>query len=105
MRIKAGASINGIRPEIAVAITAIQDIINKWKEPDIEFVITSGTDGKHSPTSLHHAGCAIDIRTRMIPPHQRGALKGRIEKALGRDFEIVLEDTHIHLEFQPRYRS
>lgn len=66
-------------------------------------VITSVLDGDHAKNSLHYAGAAADLRTRDISSQaERRALRGEIAAALGADFDVVLESTHLHIEWQPR---
>ena len=78
-------------------------------------VITSGRDGRHSWTSLHHSDNAIDVRTK---PHLRGGLNGvtktgrqavadALSNLLWPLFDVVLEDLggpdeHLHIEYQPK---
>lgn len=100
--LKQGVSTRGIRPELVVAILAAKDVYNLYGVP---FVITSLTDGVHSQTSLHYAGCAVDLRTRDIRGDQakRVIVEG-IKEALGGspDYDVILEKDHIHLEYQPK---
>jgi len=65
-------------------------------------VITSAVDGVHSPTSLHYRGLALDFRTRTVPADERQALRDAIAKALGPDFDVVLESDHLHVEWDPK---
>ena len=99
MRIKKGASVTGIRPEIVIAILVAQTIV---ESAGVELVITSGTDSKHSVTSLHYAGGAIDIRINKMDDGVPETVRGKIKAALGIDFDVILERTHIHIEHQPR---
>ena len=63
--------------------------------------ITSGRDGKHKVRSLHYSGNALDFRTRTVPAQLQEELVGKIRRALGQDFQVVLEPTHLHVEYQP----
>jgi len=70
-------------------------------------VITSGVDGKHSPTSLHYAGAAWDFGVHGISEDDRAAIAGDINTRLGTDFDVIYEgagtpNAHIHVEWQPR---
>jgi len=71
-----------------------------------ELVITAGNedwdaDGVwiHSPESLHPYGLAVDIRTRMFSKEDKlivyKMLRDKL-KPLG--FDVVMHDTHIHIE-------
>lgn len=63
--------------------------------------ITSARDGKHSQQSLHYAGRAIDLRTRDLTQQQRWALQRALADALGEDYDVILEETHLHVELDP----
>ena len=64
--------------------------------------ITSGSDGVHGPNSLHYQGKALDFRTRTLTASQKQAVFLSLTAALGTQFDVVLEDTHIHIEFDPK---
>lgn len=104
MRLKDGVITTGIRPEIVVALVAADGV---YARNGLELVVTSITDGKHSLTSLHYAGSAADLRTNNIPAQKRELIAQQIRDALGSspDYDVVLEDTHIHVEYQPKYRG
>lgn len=99
MEIKAGVKIVGLRPEMILGIMVVASV---YADFGYDFVITSALDSKHSNTSLHYIGCAIDIRTKHLPPGVATAIKNAIKEALTSDFDVILESNHIHLEFQPR---
>ena len=94
----------GMRPEL---VFALQIVASHW--PDgINMTVTSIVDSKHSQTSLHYAGAAIDIRSRNLKLNEKRDLVAALHKrALGNDYDFLLEDPggpneHFHLEFQPR---
>lgn len=126
MRLKDSAvDLQGIRPEILFAAMAFQSlllnrtlqmILDRLEDPDDhrpvlfvppEVTITSATDGQHMLTSLHYSGSAIDFRTRDLGLSREGLgdLAGELSSALGPDFDVVLEDTHLHVEWQPKRRT
>ena len=81
-------------------------IFNKvYKSFEIDFVITSVLDGKHAQAhSLHYSGNAFDIRTRNIPTKGMiDQIVNEIRNRLTKDFDIVLESDHIHIEYQPTF--
>lgn len=98
MRIKAGASITGLRPELAIALTIIADAARTHHE---DIVITSGTEAAPGRIigSLHHTGSAIDIRR---PDREPDVFAAILQLRLGTDFDVLLEGNHIHIEFQPK---
>lgn len=99
MKIKPGASIKGLRPEMVLACSIIDSL---FIEAAIEFVITEGTGGKHGPGSLHYVGLAIDVRSRDIPGQVLPTLLADMKENLGAEFDVVMETDHIHVEFQPK---
>lgn len=78
-----------------------------------EATITSGRDGSHMPTSLHYAGLAVDVRIRdpygtwKLTPEELAVLHGILRLKLNgsRDkdvpYNVVLESTHFHVEYDP----
>ena len=101
MMLKSGVEVYGIRPELVVAIMVAKDVVN---EEGFDFVITSCTERgvQHSATSLHWSGCAFDMRTRDMPA---SIIADTIRERLGKEFDVIREDTHIHIEFQPEVSS
>jgi len=102
MRFKSGdkgPKISGVRAEIAFIMPVIAKV---FADINQECVITSVTDGAHSYGSLHYSGAAVDIRTRHLSEGQKRAVHSRIKSALNSEYDVVLEKTHIHIEFQPK---
>ena len=64
-------------------------------------VVTSVTDGIHNPGSLHPKGFAADIRSRDIPADVKDWLLRDCKRELGEQFDLVVENDHWHLEFDP----
>lgn len=98
MRLKEGVRAAGMRPEIALA-ASIADAV--YRSHGYDLVITSLLDGKHSATSLHYSGAAMDLRTRHLKAGDADAIVTDLSDALGQDYDVVLESDHIHVEFQP----
>ena len=84
-----------------------------WREfgVDTGVTLTSGTDGQHSPASLHYAvnspsgqGRAIDIRIWNLPSHEAQAPEAArlLRERLTEDYDVVVESTHLHVEFDPK---
>jgi hypothetical protein len=63
--------------------------------------ITSARDSVHNVGSLHPKGLAVDLRTKDLSPTQKGVLAAGLQKELGKDFDVVLEVDHIHVEYDP----
>ena len=66
------------------------------------FTVTSLNDSKHSFKSLHYSGCAADLRTRDLKGITPEEMKVRLKDALGKDFDVVVESDHIHVEYDPK---
>lgn len=110
MRVKGDSvSLMGICPQIFFALGIAETIWRRFKE---EVVITSGSEQstRHSPTSLHYAGRAVDIRSRNLPDIDRDLVTMGLTESLGIDFGVFLEDRgtenqHFHIEWKPKRRS
>lgn len=98
-KIKEGVIINGIKPEMMLVITIAQEF---YKDLKIDCVITSCCDGKHSSTSLHYVGYALDFRTRNMNNFQQKLLLESLKNQLTKEYDIILESNHLHVEFQPK---
>ena len=104
MKIKKGVTLAGIKPELMVGLFIADGV---WKSLGQELVITSVTDSKHGKHSLHYTGFAGDLRTRYFDESEVPAVASALRDALGNspDFDIVVEKTHIHIEWQPEYHA
>jgi hypothetical protein len=67
-------------------------------------IVTYTTNGVHSPTSLHYDGNAIDLRTRDLTDAQIANVANILWTNLSDDYRIIIEDDHIHIEYNPRRR-
>lgn len=101
MKIKQGVTIHGLTPQIVLGVLAAFEEYVKY---GTELVITSGNDGTHAVNSKHYSGNAVDIRTHSLPnPRQDGqAIANILNDNLGRDYDIIFEGDHIHIEYDPR---
>lgn len=102
MKIKQGVTISGIQPEILMAACIIDTLYSQEYGRPEGVTITSITDGKHKTGSKHYIGQAIDCRTHYFDKQTKHELKRDIANALGAEFDVVLEKTHIHVEFDPK---
>jgi len=98
IRIKDGVCIQGLRPEMVLAVQILDGVFSKM---DYELVITSAVDSNHGKNSLHFVGLALDIRNYHVQKPEWNELILKMKNALGNQFDVVLEKTHIHIEFQP----
>ena len=63
---------------------------------DEEPIITSTWEGTHGRGSWHAFGRALDFR----PPKKNVVMK--LREKLGKDYDVVDEGNHIHIEFDPK---
>jgi len=99
MGIKKGAKINGLKSEMILAFIIAQTI---YYDYNIPCILTEGTGGDHGIASLHYVGFAIDLRTRDMSKSTAEIIVEQIKKALGDQYDVILEKDHIHIEFQPK---
>ena len=99
MRLKHDVDPSALRPELLLAIVIAMRI---YDELDYECEVTSLRDGKHSLTSLHYAGAAVDLGTKDLPFGEAEKITGQLRTSLTRDYGVILENDHTHIEYQPR---
>ena len=97
--LKAGVDLRGIKPQMAVAYTIAAQV---YQAHGYHCTITSASDGRHGPNSLHYSGNALDLRTRDIKAEDQPVVHQALRSALGGQFDVVLEKDHIHVEFDPK---
>ncbi len=98
MQIKDGVDINGLKPELVMGFIIADGI---YKDLGKELVITAVVDGKHKTGSFHYVGLAGDLRTRFFADNGEEAAR-RLRESLGKQWDVVLEENHIHMEFNPK---
>jgi hypothetical protein len=99
MKIKPGVRITGLRPEMVLAATIADSVYKKYGQ---ELVITSAIEGKHSKTSRHYLGFAIDTRTHYFTENEIPNVQRDLVESLGDDFYIQYEGNHFHIQFSPK---
>jgi hypothetical protein len=104
MFLKDGVSVRGLQAEILLAILIVNEVC---KSHGIEPTITSITDGKHSDTSYHYQGDAVDFRTKDILPAIIPILIDQIRLRLTPEYDVLHEsegtpNQHLHIEFNRR---
>jgi len=97
---KQGVKLAQLQPQIVLGLLAVHSIFEGF---GYELVITSVSDGKHKTNSLHYAGSAVDIRTRDLQASDVPLIISNIKSALGSNFDVIFEVTHIHIEYDPKY--
>ncbi len=103
LSLKPGVSLQGLQPQTVIAVMVAEWLFDGIKVP---CVITSGHDSNlHKSTSLHYKGLAVDIR---LPSFYNGTpeldkiMSDNIRLNLGKEYDVVLEKDHIHVEYDPK---
>lgn len=110
MRFKFGVDISKLQAPMLMGAMIINRVIKSfvhdYTNAPYEPTITSGNDGTHHPNSLHYVGLALDWRTKDLPSRTATPVVQRLirllQEELGVQFDVVLEDDHIHTEFDPK---
>lgn len=97
---KAGVKMETLSPQIVLGLISVHAIFVEYGYGSL--TITSICDGVHKSGSLHYRGNAVDIRTSDMSPIGLKNLVSRVSKCLGDNFDVVLEPTHLHIEYDPR---
>lgn len=87
-------SINGVQPELVLGVMLASTV---YEDLGYRFVLTdlvSPRDGR----SFHPVGLAFDCRTWDVPSDKVGELVLALREALGKEWDVVVYDTHIHIE-------
>ena len=95
--LKPGVTPRGIQPELVLGLMIADGVYARNHCP---MTVTALTDGKHMAGSRHCKGQAADVRTRDISFPLLDVIVRELKEALGTDYDVVLEDSHIHLEYQ-----
>jgi len=91
-----------LQPQLVLALMMAQEVYNGH---GVDLVITSLNDAAHSRTSLHYSGNAVDLRTHNLPDGvDPNGVAAEIRQKLNKDFDVIFEGDHIHLEHQPKRR-
>lgn len=73
-----------------------------WDEEGQVCAVTSGLEGTHKARSKHYTGAALDLRTHYFGPDAIQRVATRLRDILGSDYDVVVEATHIHVEYDPK---
>lgn len=79
-------------------------VANAWVELSLpgDMYVTSGNDLVHRPDSKHYHDEALDFRTRTLTKAQQAAWVTVCKRRLGRNYDVVLEKDHLHVEYDPK---
>lgn len=96
MLLKAGVDISRLERNTRRSLGTVEALFREIRE---EMVITSTYEGNHGAGSLHYANQAYDVRLSYA--NQANIFK-HIKEGLGNDFDVVWEENHIHIEYDPK---
>ena len=91
--------LSGLKPQLVLALIVVDQVM---KEQGQQAVITSLNDARHSRTSRHYDGAAVDLRSRFFSHPEK--ILALCKEALGNnpDYDMIFEGNHFHLEYQPK---
>ena len=96
MVLKGGIKAGGVQPELILALCIANYV---YRRNNCTLTITSLLDGTHQANSLHYKGYAADLRIRDISAPLTDVIVRELREALGEEYDVVLENDHIHLEW------
>ena len=99
MEFAPGCQIQGMTPELLAGLNICDEVYRSWSTI---MVVKHVKDGQHMRASLHYSGNAADIRTSTLPEGKAEQVATECAEACGGEYDVVLEDTHLHLEYQPK---
>lgn len=117
LHLKEGVSLDGLTVE---GVRILEAALLAWEMHGYRNVtVTAGTDGRHAAADSGHTvdydgdeyyGHALDLRTFDLPGGYTGTAAHKIvvtlRVLLGPGYDVVLEETHIHVECDKRiYRG
>lgn len=92
-------NIYGLHPAMQIANAEAAVL---WDSLGQKLVITSANDARHGPGTLHDNSRACDYRTRYFKPEDLPSIAKALHRLLGADYDVVIESTHIHVEYDPK---
>jgi hypothetical protein len=106
MRLKHGVSLENVSWRMFWVAIVMDNIFRRY---DAETVITSAGDGTHSRMSKHYAENnpsgmieALDFRLFNLHPSDVAPIAAEARAALGRNYDVVIESDHYHIEYDPK---
>ena len=100
---KEGVLMFNLQPQLVLGLLSIYSV---FKDYGYDCTVTSLSDSLHSVRSLHYSGYAVDLRIKHISSRADVVAIGfDLRKALGSNFDVVLEVDHIHVEYDPKIKE
>jgi len=92
----------GLSVPMAIAHTIV---VESFRSCGYDCTMTSATDRTHSRASLHYIGNGSDYSYFGVSPYNRLKIRDDVKVRLGREFDVVDEGDHLHVEWQPKEAS
>ena len=102
MKIKPGVRTRGVSSELLIALMVMD---SSYKNiTGTQLVVTSIVDGTHMGNSKHYRGDGADGRTSQagITQNKAHQIVADCRAQLGSDYDFVVEEDHIHTEYDPK---
>lgn len=100
IKIKPGVKITGMKPEMILGLMAATEA---YREMGYDTIVTSVMDGTHKVGSRHYSGLAVDLRIRHMERGKAAEVRDKIHEAVGLWYDVILENSHIHIEYDPKH--
>ena len=85
---------------------AVLEAASRWSlGSGVDVDVNHAADGEHSPTSLHPFDCAWDLDTAGDRRADTESLYNYLRVWLPAGYDVVLEGTHVHVEWDTHRRS
>lgn len=97
IKVKPDVRFTCLKPEIYSIFPILDEL---WDEEGLTCWITSANEGTHASNSLHYKSLAIDLRRWGLDDPK--SFVQTLQRELGADYDVVLEDNHIHVEWDPQ---
>ncbi len=101
-KLKNEVSLLGMTPQMCIASIIVAGVFDKH---GLDAYITSGTEGVHDRASKHFQGNGEDFsftEANRISVIMAENITNDCRIALGRDFDVVNEGNHLHIEWDPK---
>lgn len=103
---KSSVRLAGLSAGLCRILTVLEDLSRTATGIPDELVITSISDGRHSPNSRHYRNEALDLRSHNFASREAKRLfRALFESALGVKFRVLLEgegtpNEHFHVQIR-----
>lgn len=100
LKLKKGSDLSNFSTQALFAAIVVDQVYEKYGKNDVTITEVSG--GKHGKSSVHYYGFAIDVRTWVLNDTEKVHITNELKDRLGEQFDIIMHDSHLHVEYDPR---